>query len=87
MCLTRFDISCVLDFLTELFDEGRQHNTIGLHRSELPAFHDPVQGIKLGDHPTVCDCMSGVFNLRPPHPKYIFIWDVVVALEYSRNLP
>ena len=31
--------------------------------------------------------MSGMFNQTPPQPKYNFIWDVEVALEYLRNLP
>ena len=28
--------------------------------------------------------MSGVFNLRPPQPKYTFIWDVQTALTYIK---
>ena len=53
MCLTRSEISYVLDFLADLFDESHQYNTIGLHKSALLAFHDLIQGIKIGDHPKV----------------------------------
>ena len=42
---------------------------------------------KIGDHPRVCDLMSGVFNQRAPQPKCTFIWDVEVVLEYLTNLP
>ena len=87
MCPTRCDISYVLDFLAELFDESCQYNTFGLHRSALLAFHDPAQGTKMGDCPRVCDLMSGVFNQRPPQPKYTFIWDDEVVLEYVKKLP
>ena len=31
--------------------------------------------------------MPGAFNQRLPQPKYAFIWDVEVVLEYLRNLP
>jgi len=30
--------------------------------------------------------MTGVFNKRPPKPKYTFIWDVEVVLKYISNL-
>lgn len=59
-------MSYVLDFLAECFDEGRQYNIIGLHRSVLSTFHDPKQDIKIGDYPRVCDFMSGVFNQSTP---------------------
>ena len=72
--------------MTELFDEGHQYNTIGLLRSSLLAFHDPIQDAKIGDHPRIRDFMSGVFNKRAPQPKYTFIWDVEVVLQYFRNL-
>ena len=27
-------------------------------------------------HPLVYSLLSGIFNLRPPQPKYLFVWDV-----------
>lgn len=80
MCPTRCYISYILDFLVEFFAEGYQYNTIRLHRSALSAFNDPIQGIKKGDHPRD-------FNQKPPQPKYTFMWDVEVVLEYLKNLP
>ena len=50
VCPTRCEISYVLNFSTELFDEGHQYNTTVLHKSALSAFHDPIQDIKIGDH-------------------------------------
>ena len=31
--------------------------------------------------------MSGIFNKRPPQPKYPFIWDVETVLDFLRKLP
>ena len=31
--------------------------------------------------------MSGIFNKRPPQPKYSFIWDVETVLDFLRKLP
>ena len=31
--------------------------------------------------------MSGIFNKRPPQPKYSFIWDVETVLDFLWKLP
>ena len=81
MCPTRCDISYVLDFLAEFFDEGWQYNKIGLHRSTLLVFHNPTQVIKIGDHQRVSNLWSGVFIQIPPQPKNTFISDVELVLK------
>ena len=58
--------------MAELFGEVCQYNTIGLHRSALLAFHNPVQCIKIGNHPRFCNRMAGVFNQRPSQPSLHF---------------
>ena len=85
MCPSRCDISYVLYFFAGLFDEGHQCNTIWLHGSASLAFHDPLQGIKVGDHQKVYDLISGVFHQRPPQPQYTFIWDVEVGQKFARK--
>ena len=42
----------------------------------------------LGEHPQVSSLITGVFNNRPPQPKYSFIWDVQFVLVYlKKELP
>ena len=60
-----------------------QHNW-GSQISNVSAFHDLIQVVKLSDHPRVCDLMSGALNQIP---KCTFIWDVEAVLEYFINLP
>ena len=81
MCPTRCDISYVLNFLAELFDEDWQYNKIGLHRSTLLVFHNPTQVIKIVDHQRVCNLLSGVFIQIPPQPKNTFISHVELVLK------
>ena len=38
------------------------------------------------EHPGVSGLMTGVFNMNPPKPKYVFIWDVEKVLSYFNNL-
>ena len=48
--------------------------------------HVEVNGIQVGQHPLVTCFLKGVFNSRPPAPKYTLTWDVNVALRYLREL-
>ena len=73
--------------MAELFEKGLEYRTIGTHRSAISAFHDPIENIRVGNHPRVSALMSGIFNKRPPQPKYPFIWDVETVLDFLRKLP
>ena len=41
----------------------------------------------IGKHPRVCALMKGIFNKRPPKPKFTFVWDIEKALNYLSELP
>ena len=34
----------------------------------------------------VCQLLKGIFNSRPPQPRYSFTWDVSVVVKYIRGL-
>ena len=36
-------------------------------------------------HPLVTTVMAGIFNSRPPQPRYIFVWDVQVVLNFIKK--
>ena len=79
----RNDVKWVLNFLEEMFKEGIAYRTLNTYRS---AFHDKIGALNVGEHPEVCSLMSGIFNQRPPQPKYTFIWDVQVVVDFiNRN--
>jgi len=84
--MSEVSIAHVLEFLQEIFYQGHSYSHIGTHRSALSAFIK-IEGVpSLGKHHLVSRFMAGVFNLRPPLPRYIHIWDVNVLLQYFRNL-
>ena len=70
-----------------MFHAGLEYSTVNTHRSIISAFHDPIEGFIVGKHPKVCNLMTGVFNKRPPKPKYYFVWDVETVLKYLKCLP
>lgn len=44
------------------------------------------KGTPIGNAPTVCRFMKGIFELKPSKPKYSFVWDVKIVLEFLENL-
>ena len=63
------DISCFLEFLSELFDSGLQYRTINVYRSAISASHLSVEGSSIGSHQLVSHFMKGIYELRPPQPR------------------
>ena len=52
------------------------YNTIAGYKSIISAYHEPIDGFKLGEHPRVTALVSGGFNNRPPQLRFNFVWDV-----------
>jgi len=77
----------VLEFLCESFEAGKQYRTINTLRSAISMTHEEVDGVRIGQHPTVSRFLKGVFNLRPLAPKYTTTWDVDTVLDYLNDLP
>lgn len=79
------DVKHVLNFLVKLFEAGYQYRTINCHRSAISAYYNYIDGEKVGSHSEVCKLMTGIFNAKHPQPKYTFIWDVGIILDYIKD--
>ena len=66
---------------------GKQYRTINTLRSAISMTHDEVDGTRVGQHPLVSRFLKGVFNCRPPAPRYTTTWDVDVVLSHIKSLP
>ena len=40
----------------------------------------------MGKHPLICRLLKGIYNSRPPQPKFSTTWDVGKVLDYIRSL-
>ena len=80
------DIRHFLDFLSELFEDGLQHRTINSIRSAVSMTHDQVEGVPIGQHPLVTRLLKGVYNLRPPQPRYSDTWNVDMVIQHLQSL-
>ena len=81
----RCDINQVVNYLSFLFDAGLEYRTIGCHRSATSAYHEYIDGKLFGQHPKVCALLKGVYNKRSPQPRYVFIWDVQIVINYIKS--
>ena len=56
-----------------------------MHTSAISAYHKKIDDIAVGQHPLVSSLMAGIFNSRPSQPRYIFVWDVQVLLNFIKK--
>ena len=81
-------VEVVLEFLSYLFhDKNLGFSAINTARSALSSYLVLGDGTQtIGTHPLISKFMRGVFNMRPPAPRYKEIWDVRIVLSYLRKL-
>lgn len=76
----------IINFLASEFLQGKQYRTLNVYRSAISITHPTIDSVQVGEHPMVCQLLKGIFNSRPPQPRYSFTWDVSVVVEYIRGL-
>ena len=67
---TRGPVVDIANFLAELFQQGYQYCSLNAYRSAFSSVHEKVDGELVGQHPLISRVLKGVFNERPPKPKY-----------------
>lgn len=75
----------IIEFLTTLFDT-LGYSAINTARSALSTFVVLPEGHSVGNHPLISRFLRGVFQLKPPLPRYNKIWDVRLVLNFLRKL-
>ena len=87
------DVQHFIDFLAELYEQGLQHRSINTIRSAVSMTHKSVEGLPIGKHPLVTRLLKGIYNQRPPMPRYTSTWDVdvvtkhIVSMGRNEDLP
>ena len=62
------------------------YSCINSHKSAICQTLVAIGKEKFDKNPTITKFMKGVFNFRPPLPRYTFIWDVKRVLDYLSQL-
>ena len=76
----------VANFLAHLFTQGYSYNSLNSYRSAISSVHEKRDGYDVGQHPLVTRLLKGVFNDRPPLPRYSSTWNVQTVLNYLEQL-
>ena len=82
---TSTSINNVLQFLADQFDSGLQYRSINSLRSAISMTHTNISGIPIGQHPLVSRLLRGIFNIRPPLPRYSQSWNVSMVINFLSN--
>ena len=82
----RGPVADIANFLAELFEEGYQYRSRNAYRSAISSVYEKVDGEKVGKHPLFTCMLRGVFNKRPPRPKYNSIWDGDQVFTWFKTL-
>ena len=64
-------VSNGLDFLTSLYQNGKQYPTISCARSILSLFIRPSNGLDFGKQSVVQRFMKGIYQLQPNLPNIV----------------
>ena len=72
--------------MAERYEAGTGYRTACLNRSALNSYVTISEGMALTDHPLVKRFVAGVFNTRPPMPRYTQVWDIGIVISYLRSL-
>ena len=80
----QFDEIRVAQFLTEMFNRGASYSAINSARSALSTFLVNGNWIPIGSVTSLKRLLKGIFEMKPPMPRYNYIWDVNIVLDYLR---
>lgn len=79
-------LNTILKFLTDMFRSGKAYGTLNIFRSMLSSTLPPVDSFPVGQHPMVIRLLKGIYNSKPPTPRYSVTWDVDQVLRYFDTL-
>ena len=76
----------LINFLGELFRNNRSYSCINAHKCAVIQTLASFGNTQFLNSSMIIRFMKGVFNLRPPLPRYKFTWDVSKVLNYLEKL-
>ena len=77
----------IIEYLTFLFNYDNECRTTNLSRSAISASHAYIDGLLVWKNPRNCLILTGVINVRPHKPRYMFVWGVNQVLDFVKEVP
>ena len=87
-CINSFNptVADTVNFLSDTFHRGVGYDSVNTARGALSSLGIVVDGCRAGNHPLVNRLLRGIFNLRPPLPRFAETWDVQPVLQHLRTM-
>ncbi|XP_074655638.1 uncharacterized protein LOC141909152 [Tubulanus polymorphus] len=76
----------LVDFLSSLYEKGLSYSAINTARSAISTFSFASPSANIGSDPLVKRLFKGIFENRPPIPKYNDTWDVGIVLRFLKSV-
>lgn len=80
------NIKTLIEFFTFLFEKGYAYSSINTAKSALLTTVTVDNSYSWNDNPDVLRFFKGIYNLKPPLPKYTYTWDVNILLNFLECL-
>ena len=78
-------IAQVVEFLSKLHQKQYTYNQLCMARSAISNIVVCKDNVPLGKQLLVKRFMKGVFEMNPHFPRYRYVWDVSIVLNYFRS--
>ena len=72
--------------MAHLFRQGKSYRCINSYKCAICQTLVASDNIDLSSNPAIKKFMKGIFNIRPPIPRYSSVWDVSKVLSYLKTL-
>ena len=72
--------------LTSMYGRSLQYTTIAAAKSVLAGVLHIPRVTSISSHPLIIQLLKGIFHVRPPKPRYEFIWDPNHVLKFLTTL-
>ena len=76
----------MLNYLAFLYHSDLGYSSVNLAKSALGSVITIPGCENWPSHPLVRRLMKGIFNSRPPKPRYTVTWDIGMVISYLRSL-
>ena len=77
----------MLEFLQSRLDAGLAASTVRGYSTAISAFHTPLDGALVGQHPLVQRFLAGVDRIRPVVRRSSPPWDLSIVLDWLASPP
>ena len=80
----QFSELTVVEFLSYLYEHNHGYSSINTARSALSVLFCDENGFSIGKDPLVKRFVKGVFESKPPLPRYVSTWNVNIVISYLK---